>query len=370
MDELYFSVVILDKKSKLYLNEESSEQGKDLYFIKMDGEQQISIRLADEIYLWAIWDIWPSMDVYRSPILSGMLQSKDEISKIAEQYGLDKKINFDNDHHFNKRLYEYAHSNYKLISYIKRESGLYYFVAWVDEFNYLIGAEPMLQEDNISEQEIKLLCQSLAPNYYFSENCHNGSYIGNYIRKKEAFKKFKAVSKGTTEALLIEFIYAASTDYYGKDKIKWSKHRVIKKTKSHVYIDKYSFCSSGYLRQGWQARVIYTTMINRQTIESVGEFYHHSLRKTFYSKDTLKKKDKRFFKKENLENDGVIEVPQNGIQWALNLLLIESWPVNPEIIRKSFARAALKHHPDRGGDPEIFMKCKAAKDFLMDKIST
>lgn len=36
----------------------------------------------------------------------------------------------------------------------------------------------------------------------------------------------------------------------------------------------------------------------------------------------------------------------------------------PDEIRAAFRRLAMKHHPDRGGDPEEFQKIKAAYERL------
>lgn len=39
-----------------------------------------------------------------------------------------------------------------------------------------------------------------------------------------------------------------------------------------------------------------------------------------------------------------------------------------ESLKTAFRKAAMKHHPDRGGDPEIFMKIKEAYESLKEHI--
>tara|TARA_Y100000389_G_scaffold125559_2_gene122948 strand:+ start:14417 stop:15568 length:1152 start_codon:yes stop_codon:yes gene_type:complete len=39
---------------------------------------------------------------------------------------------------------------------------------------------------------------------------------------------------------------------------------------------------------------------------------------------------------------------------------------SPDVIKKSYRKLALKHHPDKGGDPEKFKKIQAAYDILSD----
>ena len=87
----------------------------------------------------------------------------------------------------------------------------------------------------------------------------------------------------------------------------------------------------------------------------------------FYTKKSAKKKTRAFFKRENFENDAIYEVPVNAVQWALNLLDIKKWPATNDIVKKAFRIAAMKHHPDRGGSAELFIKCKTAQEFLITK---
>jgi hypothetical protein len=51
-----------------------------------------------EYILWGIWDDIPSRDMARPPIQSGCVFSREEIVGIAKKYGLNDKVNFNNDY--------------------------------------------------------------------------------------------------------------------------------------------------------------------------------------------------------------------------------------------------------------------------------
>jgi len=42
--------------------------------------------------------------------------------------------------------------------------------------------------------------------------------------------------------------------------------------------------------------------------------------------------------------------------------------ITEESLKTAFRKAAMKHHPDRGGDPEIFMKIKESYESLKEHI--
>ena len=42
---------------------------------------------------------------------------------------------------------------------------------------------------------------------------------------------------------------------------------------------------------------------------------------------------------------------------------------SPQAVKKGYRRASLIHHPDRGGDPDVFIKLKRAAKVLGDKVS-
>ncbi|MBT9497538.1 MAG: hypothetical protein IV103_09805 [Zoogloea sp.] len=361
IDELYFSVSDL---------KDMKNAGAASAHLTLDHRTNLKEKklgsTSAELYMWAIWDIYPSPDVMRPPILSGLTSSKDHTSDIAKQYGLDNKIIYDNNHHFNENISILARRAGTLISYQKR-SNKYVFAAWDSAITYLCNNEPIYLNENVPEDELlELILKHSENNPYAGHS--NGGFVKNYIRKREAEKLFSSPPRSNSDAILVEFIYANHLELHCTPKTQWKKHRVIKKTENHIFIDKYPFCGESYLRQGWQARVTYTIMLNRKNIEENNEHYHKSFRMHFFTKKIAKLKSRSFFKKDSFENEVIYEVPENGVQWALNLLGISEWPTTAEIVSKAFRVSAMKYHPDRGGTAEMFVKCKTAQEFLMDRI--
>ncbi len=317
------------------------------------------------VYVWGVWDIYPSSDVWRPPILSGTAESTDEVSNIAEQYGLEGEIIYDNKHHLNEQLHNLVVREGILVSRQKKAKN-YAIGVWSNTFEYLCCKEPIYLNENVLQADLSELTLKISKGNTFSY-MYNGDYIKNHIRKREAIKRLNTPPKESSEPILIEFIYADHLECYSTSKTLWQKHRIIKKTDSHIFIDKYPFCGTSYLRQGWQSRVVYSIMLNRKELDANDECYHKSLRMHFYTKKSAKKKTRAFFKRENFENDAIYEVPVNAVQWALNLLDIKKWPATNDIVKKAFRIAAMKHHPDRGGSAELFIKCKTAQEFLITK---
>lgn len=314
-------------------------------------------------YLWAIY-------VGSDLLLSGLSNTKREVERIAEQYGLeaDFRIRSDNNEDFVESI---RHSKYPVISYIKRQSGKYKLAAWNNWIDYLIGLEPISFEDHDSEQSlntaINLYGKGLQ-DYKFVGVLTNywSGYITNYIRRKEAQRKFVAPSSATTTRN-IEFVYVNRNE--GNYRSDWKRHRIIKTTDKHIFVDRYPFCGKGYLRSGWRAMVVYAAMLDREIMEKEQCYYHKTYRRTFYTEKQAKKRCRKFFIKGGAFAEEVVELPEGELDWALKLLGIAPWPAMIDAIKKAFSRAAMIHHPDRGGTHQGFIDCTNAKDFLMDLVA-
>lgn len=109
-------------------------------------------------------------------------------------------------------------------------------------------------------------------------------------------------------------------------------------------------------------------MLDRKELYEAGVCYHSSYRTHFFTKNEAKKRRADYFRTENFENEIIYEVPINGVQWALNLLNIKEWPATADFITRAFRVAAMNHHPDRGGNAEMFVKCKTAQEVLLNHI--
>jgi hypothetical protein len=318
-------------------------------------------------YLWGLWDIYPGFDVSRPPILSGIARSKDEVINIAGQYGLDKNVDFSHKSYINRNLKEMSECrNRQVISFIKRAADRYYLAVWNSMWHYLIGEDPIFEADGIDGNELKAHLLKLS-------GCddHTGwrssGYLRNYIRKREAIRKFAASSNRSGDAVLIDFLYT-NESYWGNSKT-WLRHRIVKKTKDNIFIEKWPYHGNCYLKTGWQAMILYTIIIDRKEMDETGQFHHKSIHRTFYTRDAIpKRRHKRPIIEEESFDESIVEVPLNDVQWAMSILKIDSWPTTSDEIKKAFARAAMRHHPDKGGDAKVFIKCKAARELLLDRI--
>lgn len=306
-------------------------------------------------YLWAIYG------GFRLPILSGVAGNKREVERIAEQYGLNSDIDYKIRN--NEDLVELVRSEHPVASYLKRQSGKYTLATWNSSLDYLIGLDPVVFEDYHSEQSL-----SDAIAYYGDGNQYAslGEFITNYIRRKEALRKFSTPSNSLTTGK-IEFVYANHNE--GSYRADWKRHRIIKQTDQTLFVDRYPFCGKSYLRNGWQAMVVYAAMLDRAAMEKEQRFYHGTHRMHFYTDRQARKRCRRHFIKGGAFTEEVLELPKDDIGWALKLLGVAPWPAIAADIKKAFSRAAMIHHPDRGGTHQMFIDCMVAKEFLMDQVA-
>jgi len=199
LDQLYFSVVEHCTPTNLNKTKEH------IPFLDVLRKRLTSFR--DDLYVWGIWDIYPSDDIGRPPILSGAARSKTEVSSIAKQYGLDDKIVYGNEHHFNQVLYGLASSKDVLISRKKIGGGKYAIGVWGSSLEYLLGAEPVYIQEKADESEtltVNLKYSSRGPHASWA----TAGFISNYIRKRQAVKKLGAIPSGASDVALVDFVYA------------------------------------------------------------------------------------------------------------------------------------------------------------------
>jgi len=323
-------------------------------------------------YLWAIYSGICGSDL----LLSGLADTKREVERIADQYGLkaDFRLGCENNKDF-VGFFRNPNSKAPVVSYIKRQSGKYTLAAWHNLIDCMIGAEPFAFEDHDSEDAL----QTAAVAYggakspfigYWADGtlsmCFGSHEITNHIRRKEAQRKFATPSSSTTTGN-VEFVYVNYNE--GSYRSDWKRHRIIKTTDQHIFVDRYPFCGKGYLRSGWRAMVVYATILDRESMENEQCFYHKTYRRTFYTEKQAKKRCRKFFIKGGAFTERVVELPRDDLSWALKLLGVAPWPAMSEAIKKAYARAVMKHHPDRaGGTHQGFIDCTDARDFLMDMI--
>lgn len=367
LQELFFSFI---KTSRAISN-----TGLTVKEVTTEDQKKSSKLQQEDIYLWAIWDGPPTL---RCPILWGTENSREAITKVATQYGLDTKINYESGSDISYHVKQNGFSGVleflatrkdHLISYVKKRDK-YIIGAWVNELHFLCDDPPILLVYGIDKQKKDELVIKLSDGNPYAAS-EKGSYLKRYITKREALRKIGLPSKKSTVAAQVEFIYADHRENFYRSKPLWRKHRIVKTTKDSIFIERFPFHGGySYLVQGWQSRVIHTIILKRHELEVDGVFYHISYRTTFYTRDAAKKEAPSFFNGGNSDESIIYELPTNSLQWALSILELDNIPIGASEVKKAFRVAAMKHHPDRGGNAEMFVKCKAACEFLIETIST
>lgn len=369
--ELFFSVISIKEER---LAEVLNEPHISVVLVGNIGTD-IQPKKNHNYYLWAIWDIFPSDDIYRPPILSGV-GGRADVIEIAQQNGFNLDISFNSREPCNAKLKKIAGYDFRIISFQKRQSGRYFFCVWSNHFRYLCGSEPIFQQDNVTDDELKTLKITWGDGEWAGTLF--GRFIKNHVRRREAQRKLSRPPKGSIDAVFVDFLYSPQNTWYiPRKRWIWQRHRIVKKTKGFIFVEEFPYQGGSYLKTGWQAFIAYTIMINRKELEETHQFEHKFRRKIFYEKCAAPElKNYRFNTSshdstgddDDYEDDFVFEMPLNKVQWALNLLNINEWPTTRDAVKKAFNPLSMKTHPDRGGDNELFVKYRKAHDILMSSI--
>jgi len=323
---------------------------------------EFNLASQGDVFVWAIMDKSP-------PAKSGVVTSHSELVEIATDNGIS---GFANQY----QLDEFAglvNCDYILISHMKRPNDLYSVCVWKNTLEYLCDIPPFLLQENITKDKLTEILLTYGGEW---SGMWKGGYIRNYIRRREAKRKLLTQKTGEFSPVFVEFVYSPENTWFiQRNRWVWLRHRIVKKTSKTIFVEEQSYHGSSFLKSGWQAFIVYTVMIDRQTFETEHEFTHHSRRKTFYDIGGAPEvKSKRFVGFQNdldneFDTDDVIELPINGVQWALNILKIDKWPTTKEAIKKAYNTLSIRFHPDKeGGSHQSMVLLNRAKDFLISEV--
>jgi hypothetical protein len=316
--------------------------------------------LGSVALVWAILDRFP-------PAKSGVARTLNELIDIANANGIDRFAEQYKLDEFSK----FAHRTHRILSQMKRPDGLYSLCIWENNLQYLCDVPPAIAREGIALEELNSILNTFGEN--FISCCGQGGYIRNYIRRREAKRKLSTSRPNNGGPVFVEFLYSPENTWFvPRKRWVWQRHRIVKKTPKTIFIEEDPYQGSSYLKTGWQAFVIYTVMIDRAALEADHEFFHHSRRKTFYEKCAAPELQKiRFIEISDFDDpffdqndDDVIEIPLNSVQWATEALQIR-WPAAEDEIKKAFNIISIKQHPDKGGDTSAWKLAKRARDFLI-----
>lgn len=376
--DFYFSVIELDLPTvNTYKNK-----------LSIDG---------NTLFVWCVWDIYPSNDVYRNPIFVGYAQSKSEIIGIATQMGLLDTLFFGNSEEVNKKFNYWVNSGY-LYSYTTKSKGVHY-IEWKNFLDFVFNFPPRLEWIDVDSNQVferianldyYLRHPAYQQEYSFSEylqiikqretlkSC-NKNIINLHIKRCTARKKYQ-MQKNEQKLQIVDFLY---TQNHRSGKTIWSRHRIVKTTKEYIFVEKLPYLGKRYTQHDWEMFVLFSYKIPIKSIVEMGFSSIKSnesiqYKKIFYTKDYLKslftdKRKKPKFDWYNQEEDDVFDpivvMPADEKRWALKILNIPpNTKLNKHIIKKAFIKMSFEHHPDKGGDGKKFIECKSARDFLLDNL--
>ncbi|NYT68769.1 hypothetical protein [Pusillimonas noertemannii] len=250
-----------------------------------------------------------------------------------------------------------------LVSSLRRSSGRHFLVAWETRIHYLMGLPPVFEVDGLGLADLHKRQEEtgVAPDV--------SGYARAYLRRKEAEAAFCAPPGLDAEAIVPEFVYADHNEKYISTAPNWKRHRVVRKTPQTIFVDRFAYCTGEHMRRGWQAGVIYTAMIERAVFEETGRYYHQTLKAHFVHEPIARARAKALFRPGGRFSEPVLDLPAGDIQWAMGVLGVEAWPVTTGAVKKAFAKAAMLHHPDRGGHARAFIECRAARNLLLSRLS-
>lgn len=313
------------------------------------------------ILVWAITDKNP-------PVKSGVSTSKQELIDIAKANNIDGFAEWQ----YLESFSDCVRSRDPIISAIRIQTGLYSFAAWKNYLHYLCDADPIAIIENIDYHEVSRLITE-----HGGENSGGMSYqpgfIRGYIRKREAKRKISRKSQAETP-VFTEFVYSPENTWHiPRCRWVWQRHRVVKKTEKTIFIEEHPYHGSLYLKRGWQAFIVYTIMIDRGFFEKNHEFHHITRNRTYFDKVGAPELGNRHFIGydewgKDYDTDDVIEIPSNGIQWALTALNLSDVPITKEELKKSFNKLSIRYHPDKGGCTKKMQMILRAKNFLIAEL--
>lgn len=327
-----------------------------------DPSKEIQFK-TKTVYLWAVSGKWP-------PTASGLANSKKAVEQIAKQHGFNFKINFLRSHWANESFYDYAIESYgdpKIHAYIERQTGLYFVCIWENKIQFLLDIPPIIELDNIPRHEAMAMYKYWLDSRNQAKSW-NANYIHTYIRRREAKRKHSKPTDDGQAFHLVEFVYSPEREWrLPRKRWNWQRHRIVKKTKKYLFVEEQPYFGSSYLKDGWQAFIVYTIMIDRAAFESDHEFHHRSRHKTFFAKqaasDSMGEFDDFY---DSLFSD-LDNIDDKETQKNLKTLgITKKWPVSKTEIIQAYKKAAQINHSDReGGSHAIMSEINKAKSALL-----
>lgn len=178
----------------------------------------------------------------------------------------------------------------------------------------------------------------------------NNNGAAKYFRRKELAKKRSKHATKDRGASAVEFAYKCYrylSDYDGKAHDVIDKHRIVKRTKKRVYVEKEEYREGAQLNGDWRDYVQPTFILDRREFEDNGKAKRSSQgwwdHKTYYVDPEI------YFAERALgsrpECFEVLDVPADA---------------TADVIATAYRHLAAQTHPDVGGTAEEFKRIHSA----------
>lgn len=311
-------------------------------------------------YAWGIFDIYPSADVGRAPMLWGIAQDAAQLSTIAARYGLAGRLKLAPSHDINASVTRRA--NYRRPLAVAHKGTFACWRYWID---WLSHRPPERLETGLSPADLSSLATQYCQQHGIglATTCH----LKNHQLAARAQQAHQP--KAATSA--VGLIYSSA----GR-RSPSQAHLITDTSPSHITVDLLPFYSGGFLLQGWAGLALYTAKLSRAELDACGMAKHKPTGRTFYMAEQAHQFPRHAGHRHQLDDDlehddldrqdhhHLIALPASSLQWALETLSIAAWPTSPSELKQACRSALQRAHPDKGGSTELFMQAKAAHAYL------
>lgn len=246
----------------------------------------------------------------------------------------------------------------------------WYWGAWESIYHYLNGDAPFKCGYKPSSVESVTSAIQAAGNLQ-----HRGispAYAQAYLRKLATIKRKNSASDKKSKSLNDPgFLYTSDYPFYFKEKKKWYRHRIIKKTQKSIYVERRPYQKNRPLTGEWFDYAIFSARLDRKTLEQDGVVRSRSMHKWFSTLEHRKHCSRNNDNQRKYYNSekSSYEVNNSEVKKAVSFLGLQT-PYTLQDLKNAFRSKVFSHHPDQGGDHHMFVKLKNSFDIALRNLES